>query len=142
MTKNGVKMSNIEYCSVCGIKFDKDKEDQNSGWDVNVHMMGADLCGWCFYSIPYNLVLVANRRLNEFKDTNGTWTFNNFKEHPKLKLRPKPKYSQKSKFVKNQESIITIDKEILIDCLCEEFKITEGKMRRAINRVINTKENK
>jgi hypothetical protein len=36
-------------------------------------------------------------------------------------------------------SLITIDKEILIDSLCEEFGITEGKMRRAIDLAINFK---
>jgi hypothetical protein len=132
-----------EYCSVCGIKFDKDKEDQNSGRDVNVKMFGLDFCGWCCWSLPYNFILVANKKLGIHINEYGTWTFDNFKKHPKLKLRPKPEYSKKSKVVdknKTQESTITIDKELLIDSLCEEFKITEGKMRRAINRVIKKKD--
>jgi len=38
-----------------------------------------------------------------------------------------------------EDSTIIIDKEILIDSLCEEFGITEGKMRRAIDRAMKIK---
>jgi predicted RNase H-like HicB family nuclease len=38
-----------------------------------------------------------------------------------------------------EDSLITIDKEILIDSLCEEFGITEGKMRRAIDHAMKIK---
>lgn len=42
----------------------------------------------------------------------------------------------KKKTKKIETSIITIDKEILIDSLCEKFGITERKMRRAIDRAM------
>lgn len=39
-----------------------------------------------------------------------------------------------------EDSLITIDKEVLIDSLCEEFGITEGKMRRAIDHAMKRKQ--
>jgi DNA repair exonuclease SbcCD ATPase subunit len=84
-----------DFCSVCGKKFDKEKEDQNSGLDVNVKWFGLDFCGECV-SLPYSLLLVANKRLETYGDEYGTWTFDNFKEHPKLKLRIKQKKNRKN----------------------------------------------
>lgn len=77
-----------DYCSVCGKRFNKEKEHQYSGPDVNVKWFGLDFCGECV-SLPYNLLLIANKRLDTYRDGYGTWTFDNYKEHPKLKLRIK-----------------------------------------------------
>lgn len=77
-----------DYCSICGKKFNKEKEDQNSGLDVNVKWFGLDFCGECV-SLPYDLALVANKKLEKYEDKHGTWTFDNFKEHPELKPRIK-----------------------------------------------------
>ena len=41
--------------------------------------------------------------------------------------------------LQKEDFLITINKEILIDSLCEEFGITEGKMRRAIDHAMKIK---